>query len=331
METKQGEGMRYEELQNSLRASILPAYMINGGESYLTVSALKMIEDALNISLKDFNVMKIGDDYTRGMSNIVESCEALPLMDSKRLIVVSDFVGKKNEAEKKIILKYLERPCMTTCIVFFSTAQSDFFSSFQDKVENIDCKSVSAGYLLNFLSEKLKNYNLSATNDVKQMICDYCNNSITKLDTQVDKLYFIKGDGKELTREDIENYIAKDLEYVIFDLTNAICNKDRERAILLVDDMIKNKEQPVTIVSIITNHFRRLFFIARSSSSSQELAKLLNVKEYAISKYRAQLKYFTQKELKRIYDLCVECDLNIKSGKMEGKTAVMYLLFSILK
>ncbi len=322
--------MRYEDLQTNLNKEILPAYMINGGESFLTVSALNLIKKALNISLIDFNVIKIGDDYTRGMSNVVENCEALPLMDSKRLVIVYDFIGKKNESEKKVITKYLSNPCLSTCVVFFSTNVSDFFSSFQDKVENIDCKGVSAGYLTNFLTEKLQKYNLTATYDVKQMICDYCNNSITKLDTQVDKLYFIKGGG-EITREDVENYIAKDLEYVIFDLTNAICNKNKERAILLVDDMIKNKEQPVTIVSIITNHFRRLFFISRSLSSQQELAGLLNVKEYAIAKYRTQLKYFSQKELKHIYDLCVECDLNIKSGKMDGKTAVMYLLFSILK
>lgn len=323
--------MRFEDLQDNLQKEILPAYMINGGESYLTVSALKMIEKALNITFPDFNIVKIGDDYTRGMQNLVEDCEALPLVDNKRLIVVNDFLGKKNETEKKIITKYLSHPCHTTCLVFFSTNSSDFFSSFQDKVENIDCKSVSQGYLLNFLSDKLKKYKLGASYDVKQMICDYCNNSITKLDTQVDKLFFIKGEGEEITREDVENFITKDLEYVIFDLTNAICNKDKERAIVLVSDMIKNKEQPVSIVSIIANHFRRLFFISRSSLSQQELATLLNVKEYAISKYRAQLKYFSQRELKRIYDLCLECDLNIKTGKMEGKTAVMYLLFSILK
>lgn len=323
--------MRYEDLQNNLQREILPAYMINGGESYLTVSALQIIKNALNISLPDFNIVKIADDYTRGMTSLVENCEALPLIDERRLIIVNDFVGKKNESEKKIVTKYLSHPCKSTCLVFFSTNASDFFSSFQDKVENIDCKGVSQGYLLNFLSEKLKKYNLVAQYDVKQMLCDYCNNSITKLDTQVDKLYFIKGEGGEITCQDIENFIAKDLEYFVFDLTNAICNKDKERAILLVDDMIKNKEQPSSIVSLITNHFRRLFFICRSASTSQELANLLNVKEYAIGKYRAQLKYFSQRELKRIYDLCIECDFKIKTGKMEGKTAVVYLLFSILK
>lgn len=323
--------MKYEELQDKLKREILPAYMINGGESYLTVSALKMIEKALCISLPDFNIMRVSDDYNSGMTKIVEHCEALPLIDNKRLIIVDDFLGKKNEAEKKVITKYLSKPCNSTCIVFFSTTPSDFFSSFQDKVENIDCKAVSQGYLLNFLSEKLAKYNLSSSRETKQMICDYCNNSITKIDTQIDKLFFVKGEGGEITKEDVENFIERDLEYVIFDLTNAICNKDKERAILIVNDMIKNKEQPATIVSIITNHFRRLFFISRSVLSSQELASLLNVKEYAISKYRAQLKYFSQKELKRIYDLCIECDLNIKSGKLEGKTAVMFLIFSILK
>ena len=95
--------------------------------------------------------------------------------------------------------------------------------------------------------------------------------------------------------------------------------------------MLKSKEQPASIISIISTHFRRLFLISRTNLPASEIAKLLSIKEYAISKYSEQMKYFTQKELKEIYDLCIDVEYKLKSGVMSPKIAINYLLSSILK
>ena len=93
--------MDYEILKTQLSQGVGPVYMINGGESYLTTTALKIIENACNITMPDFNVAIIGDDYKGSAIDIVTSCEAMPFADEKRLIIVHDYVGKKNESEKK--------------------------------------------------------------------------------------------------------------------------------------------------------------------------------------------------------------------------------------
>ena len=114
------------------------------------------------------------------------------------------------------------------------------------------------------------------------------------------------------------------------DLTNAISLKQNEKAFLLIDAMLKNKEQPSSVIATISNHFRRLFLVSRSEFSNLELASMLNVKEYAISKYREQASRFSQKVLKQIYDKCVEVEFMIKSGAMEAKNSLNYLLAFIL-
>ena len=325
--------MKFEELQEKLQKVILPAYIINGGESYLTTQAVQLIEKKLNITLPEFNKVIIGDNYTNGMSNIVANCQALPIMDSWRLIIVNDYLGKKNESEKKIFFNYLDNPNPSTCVVFFSSNKSEFFDSLSSKIESIDCEKVSDNYLINWVKARLNRSNLDASLKVIQKMIDYCNNSITKLDTEIDKLSSVKLQAVErnITDDDIENYITKDIEYIIFDLSNAICKKDKDKVYLLIDTMLKNKEQPVTIISLLTNHFRRLFFISRSSFYDKQLAEYLGVKEFAISRYREQLRNFTQRELKNIFDKCIEIEFEIKSGKMEGKNAISYLIAFILK
>ena len=46
--------MKFEELKKNLRQNIEPCYIINGGESFLTTNALKIIEETLNITLPDY-------------------------------------------------------------------------------------------------------------------------------------------------------------------------------------------------------------------------------------------------------------------------------------
>ena len=57
---------------------------------------------------------------------------------------------------------------------------------------------------------------------------------------------------------------------------------------------------------------------------------MLNVKEWAIKKYREQVKNFSVKKLKEIFDLCVLTEYKCKSGEMEGKNAIIFLISSIL-
>lgn len=322
--------MRYEDLDSKLKLGVGSVYIINGGESLLTVGALAKIEQALDIKLADFNKNVFMDDYMRGAGAIVDSCQAMPFCDARRLVVVHDYLGKKNESERKIFLKYFEKPNPTTCLVFFSTIKSEFFSSLEGRVESIDCEKPSVMFLSNFVAEKLANKGISADKLAVAKLIEYCNASITKLDTEIDKIAAIMGAETNLLPSDVENFVTKDLEYVIFDLTNAISEKDGDRAFAIVDMMLKNKEQPSKIISTMQSHFRRLFFVARSGCGVAELAKYLGVKEFAISKYKAQLRNFSQMELKKAFDLCAKIEYATKSGEMEAKNAVNFLVASII-
>ena len=325
--------MKFEELSQHLSThQFLPGYIINGGESYLTTTALKQIEQALQISLPDFNKQIFGDDFSKSAKDIVADAQALPIVDAHRLIVVHDYLGKKNEEEKKTFEKYFQNPNPSTCIVFFSTQKSEFFASLEPKVQKIECEKLSPHQLFAMLREMLQKHNLVASQQVQVQLVDYVSSSITKLSTEVEKLASTKAgcQNREITATDVETYVAKDIEYVIFDLTQAISQKDGNKAYVLIDAMLKNKEQPVAIISIVSNHFRRLFFAARSELATANLASTLGIKEFAAQKYRQQAKAFSQKQLKNIFDKCVEVEFLVKSGKMDAKNAVYFLVANIL-
>ncbi len=323
--------MKFEELENALKIKTENVYIINGGESYLTISALNLIEQSLNLSYSDFNKVIFTEEGYKTASDIINACQVLPFCDEKRLVIVNDYLGKKNETEKKAFLDYFKNPIDTAILVFFSSVKSEFFSSLEGKVTSIDCEKVSNSFLTKFAQEKAKQYNIQITLDAINKLLDYSNYSITKINTELDKLKTIVADNNIIDETVIENFVTKDMEYIIFDLTNAISLKQNDKAYLLIDNMLKNKEQPVNIIATIASHFRRLFYVARSEFANKELAEMLGVKEYAIIKYKQQVNNFTQKKLKDIFDKCVEVEFMTKNGKMEGKNAVNFLIANILK
>lgn len=320
--------MKYEDFINL--QNIKPVYVINGGESFLTTSALKHIEDLLNLAYPDFNKVVFTDESYKNANDIVAACQVAPFCDEKRLVVVYDYLNKKNESERKVFLKYFENACSTTCLVFFSTSKSEFFSSLEGKTETIDCEKITPEFLKIWAKKQVNSLNLDILDGALAKLLDYCNYSITKVDTELNKLKTIYLNNTQITEDDIENNVTKDIEYIIFDLTNAICQKNNEKVYSLVEAMIKNKEQPVNIIATISNHFRRLFYVARSEFSNREMAEMLGVKEFAITKYKQQAQNFGQRALKNIYDKCIEVEFMSKNGEMEGTNAVNFLIANIL-
>ena len=330
-----GEKISYCDFLNRLKNNKLEfnTIIINGGENYLTLNVLRVLEKFLKINYPEFNKNIFCDDGNYSATEIVEASQVVPFCDEKRLVIVNDYLKRKNEQEKNIFLKYIKNPFLSSILVFYSPFKSDFFASLE-QIENvlvIDCEKISTKDLNEIVNEMTKGFNVSFDDIAKKTLIDYCNYSPTKIYTELSK-YESAFDGKgayKITVDDVKNNTTKDIEYVVFDLTNAIGKKQKDSAFLLVDLMLKNKEQGASIISIIAMHFRRLFLISRSTASKDIIAGLLNIKPFAVEKYKEQLSFFSQRDLKRIFDLCVEVEFKCKSGELEQKNATYYLLAKI--
>ncbi len=324
--------MKFEQLKQSLKQQIMPCYLINGGESYLTTHALKMIESSLNISYPDFNKTVFYDNTLKTAKDIVAACEEMPFSDEKRIIIVHDYLNKKNDSEKNIFLNYLKNPNPSTCLVFFSTNKSEFFSTFNSNdICVVECEKISMQALQALAMSICNNLNISFTPQALNKLFDYCNYSPTKIVTEITKFSSIPAKNSGVfAGEDVEENVTKDIEYVVFDLTSAITQKNSNKVYLLIQTMLNNKEQPINIISTISNHFRRLFVIARSTNTPNQISQFLNIKEFAVTKYLQQAANFSQKRLKEIFDLCVQTEFMAKSGKLSPDAALNYLIGSIL-
>lgn len=308
-------------LKLRLKDGLKNCYIMNGDDYYLYQRGYEMIKKVADIQLEDFNLVKF-DDENFSMKALLDSCKVMPMGSDKRLILLKN-INKVTENDKKELESYLTTPVESTIIIIF-----DYFDKFSSikGADMVDCKRFDNKTALAVIANEFEKRGKQISTEAGQTLLDYCNGYLTRINCELDKLAYYDLTSPIITKKMVEELVNKDTDYVIYELTEALGQKNGDKALKILEKMIKEQG----VLGLITNHFRRLFFIAISDMTDNALSSLLGVKEYAIRKQREQVKNFSKLQLKKIYALLEEVDFKIKSGAMMAETALNYLALSIL-
>ena len=321
--------MKYVELKASLKSKIEKTYLISGDDRYLCYDALKKIEDALAITIKDMNAVTLSGEQVSA-KDIVDSANMYPFGDMYRLVVVKNFAPTKNKAEFETIQKYVNTPLDSTVLVFFNPDTAEFFKGMKD-ITPVDCSKIDAKTISAFVKNFLAKNEISSTEETIEKLIMYCSSDMARITNELEKLSAYVAKTKVLTTEIVEDFVVQDKEYQIFQLAEFIAKRDAKNAIDLVDSFMVKPGSAFTILSPLYNNYRRALFVSiNSTKTATELASLLGVKEFAIKMLKNQVACFSPKQLKQIVDMIADYDRKIKVGEMKENIAIKTIVFNIL-
>ena len=304
-------------------------YVIYGDDRYLCFDALKKIEDAVSIQIKDMNsVILLGESVSA--KDIVDSSNIYPFGDAYRFVLVKNFIPFKNKEEKEIIKNYLKNPLDTTILVFFVPEGMDFFKG-MDNFESVDCSKINSKVISAFIKNTLAKNNIASNEDAINTLILYCNNDMTKVTNELEKLVAYVYETKVLTEDIVKEFVTQEKEYQVYELAEFIAKNDVKNAIELVDTISVKSNTGFQIISTLYNNYRRALFTSlNKEKTTQEIANLLGVKEFAIKMLKNQIQIFSSKQLKKIVDIIAKFDKKIKNGEIKEQVAVKTIIFSIL-
>ncbi len=305
-------------LKQRLQKKIEPCYVVQGEDVLLYDKALELIKNACNVQLLDFN-LTIFDDDSFAEQAALDSLQTLPIGSEKKIVLFKNLT-KFSENFKKNLREYLKNPVPSTCLVIF-----DFFNKFDFLIaEKVNAKRMDDRSLQGLISAELKKHGKTITDSACQRLIESCCGYYSLIFNEISKLAAC--DEFEITEKEVENLVCKETEFTVFELTDALSRRDADKAVELLSLMEKDGKT----FTLVLNHFRRLFFASISDLSDRELAEMLGVKEFAITKARQIAKNFTKMQLKNIYEMLDDVDFYIKNGQMQIENALFYLIFGIL-
>ncbi len=156
---------------------------------------------------------------------------------------------------------------------------------------------------------------------------NYVGNNLYIINNEMEKMDLYKED-KTITMEDINEISSKAIEDNIFELIDAVVNKNIDKALKIYDDLILMNEEEIKLISILADQFRLIFqtkTLYDSGYSELDVIKQLDIHPYRIK--LASSSHISIEEAKRFLIKLYELDVSIKTGKKEKKSAFkMFLL-----
>ena len=308
-------------LKKRLNEGIARVYLVEGDDFYLYDKAFSMIKNACKISLEDFNV-NVFDDENFSLLQFFNATEMMPMVDEKRLVVVKNI--KLNEADKKSFYEMLMHIPKTTVVLILDYnnnleyLKKDFVFVDAGRMDEETVKKLVVAYLAK--------QDRRISQDALSSLIMSCNGYLTRVFNELSKLVCCDLQSQLITKNMVDELVSKDIEFSVFELTEALSKKNGDKAL----QILKLMEKDQGVFTLIANQFRRLFYSAVSDLSNGELAKLLGVKEYAVLKARQLAKGFSKSQLNKITSLLEEYDYLVKSGALLQQNALYLLVFNII-
>lgn len=307
--------MKYLEFNKKIGEGIFPVYLIEGEESYFRDKAVDSIRSAC-ISEPSLNDDRVEGENLKGekLTAFRDSLYTLPFLSEKRMVRVYEFYPTEREAA--ILLPYFEKPCPSTVLLIVNSKKKGGADLKRKKgVTYVDCARESEEIVGKWLYGTLRRANVSADMDAVQKMVRYCGSDCARMYREIEKLKLLLGEGGRLTSEAVEEYVNKDIDYKIYEMTAAAARKNYSVFTEIAQELMGKGYDELALLAFLTGYYKTLCDVGECRGSDAEIAEKLDMKPYAVQKNREQL---TRTGLARARELYTKLYL-LSSGAKSGE------------
>lgn len=307
-------------------------YLLYGQETYLLEDFLKKIKKSFDKLVEGINLIKIDEtNVNQLISNIETPCFGF----DKKLILVKEAGLFKKEGKKKNALSsgLSEKVAEYISNNIDNVKQDNVIVFIEADVEKNNLYKVleEHGKVLNFEPEKLPSlikriraissaYKVEISDYDAQYLVECCGTNLQDIINELRKLIEYAGPGGNIKKQDIDLLATKQIDSVIFDLTDNLGKKDIKKAMGVFYNLIYQKEPVQKILITLYNHFKKLYFVKCAVKNNENIAESLKLKPnqaFLVNKYKVQAGYFQDFELRKILEELSDLDYNYKVGLID--------------
>lgn len=325
--------IKIEELEKNIKSNnISSLYILYGKEKYLIESNLKRIKNAFGECLKGINYISIDAE---SISKIIDELSMPAFGYSKKLIIARDTGLFKKEAKKKqsdianlrdsinsYITENIEIINQEVILIFIEEeAEKNNLYTTIDKFGTVcEFSPQKPIELKSRLMQICKAYKVNVNDSTLQYFIECCGTDMQNLINEIRKLIEYAGENGTITKELVDNLSIKQIESVIFDLTDNLGQKKVKEALEVLHNLIYAKEPIQKILITLYNHFKKLYIVSLCGKYNKDIATSLKLSPnqmFLVNKYKNQTRFFKEKELANITEQLRDLDYKYKIGLID--------------
>ena len=279
-----------------------PLYLLEGRESYLREQALaRLIRAAVDESVRDFNLTTV----SAGQGDLGEAlalARQLPMISPRRVVVLTNFEAISDERQLDLLKDYLRDPVKTTALVFVSAGLDNRrnIAAMLRKTcavisfDALDEREAAPRWVVEYVARAGCSIEPGAASYLVGMV----GTELRRMATELDKLVTSLGGRGRITRAEIDALVRYAHEHSNFELTDAILDGDRRRALELLDHIFANPpDSPASlgplILGAIASNYRKMLAakeLMRQNAPSSEVAKAVGMPPFLAGRFNERVR-----------------------------------------
>ncbi|MBK6282861.1 MAG: DNA polymerase III subunit delta [Draconibacterium sp.] len=332
--------MDFEPIIQNLKKKIIhPIYLLQGEEPYYIDEISNYIErNLLPEAEKGFNQTVFYGKDSNAVT-IAESCLRFPMMAQRQVIVVKE---AQSLAKIEVLASYAERPLASTVLVLnYKYKALDSRTKLAKAIKKngviFTSEKVKEWKLPNWIDSYLAARDFTITPQAAQLLTSYLGADLGKVANELNKLIIAVKNTNKITPDHIEKNIGLSKEYNLFELQNALGERNIFKANQIIQYFGANPTtNPIqrtipTLFGFFSNMFAYHFLKDKSEGN---VAAQLGMHPFAAKNVITAAKKYTPTKLYEIIGILREYDLKSKgfdtSGAVSTGDLQKEMIFKIL-
>ncbi len=340
-------------------------YLLHGEDEFTSRESLKKLRQQGDFG---FN-QDIYSGADSDVKAIVMSSDTLPFLSEQRLIVVDGLPkrkrgetaqevqsastspagettkgGKARKSKKasgaagrvgfeKVLAEHVAALPETTVLIVLVEETLDsnnvLFKAAEKHGKVIQSTLPKGAALERWINNRAKSTEVKIAPDAVSMLANFIGNNLRLLANELDKLALYAGKGATITVEDVRLLSAQVQEARIFDLTDALAQRNRKQALNILHDLLADGEPPLKLISTITSQVRSLLLVkelAQKGMRGPQIASTLGIAPFIADKSLRQVGNFSVPQLESAYRQLLATDAALKRSRLTPEMALDLLV-----
>jgi DNA polymerase-3 subunit delta len=282
-----------------------PIYWLEGEEEYFIDQVMDYAEHHI-LSEQDagFNLTVFyGKDAQ--WADVINACRRYPMFAERQVVLLKEAQQMK-DIEK--LEAYVEHPLDSTVfVVSYKEKKVDGRSRLskllKQRGELMTTKKMYDNQLPDWANGHIQSKGYTITQKALALLIDHIGNDLSRLVKEVDKILVNLRDRKNITEDDIEQFVGISKEYNVFELQDALANQDLHKSLRIINYFEQNpKAGPIQLLlPSLYGFFSKVYMLFGTDIRDEKSVEaLLGMGSFIAKKYVAAARKYELAGVSRV-------------------------------
>ena len=300
-------------------------YLLFGEEDYLKKQYKNRLTKAM---LPDGDTMNYAYYEGKGIpvAEIIDLAETMPFFAERRLIVIENSSFFKNATPD--LADYMKGMPETASFLFIESEvdkRGKLYKAVKDKGRVVELGRQDEKTLIMWLAGQMKREGKKVQESTLRYLLSKTGTDMENLEKELEKLFCYTIGREEVFAEDVDAICTEQITNKIFEMVEAVANKQQKKALDYYYDLLALKEPPMRILYLLTRQFKLLLEVqalVKRGYGKKQVAESAGIHPFVAGKYIEQCRNFSKEELHAIMEEAAELEESVKTGRLNDTMSV---------